>query len=108
MLGVVGSGDVSVMDWDSAGNTSASFLSKRKTRDGKCIGWPKVRSDFSITFVMTFKRVQSAVDHLFQSVPQPGLELAHLATGETLCLCVQDLWMMVPKMSSSGTPPSTS
>ena len=32
---------------------------------------------------MTFKRVQSAVDHLFQSAPQPGLELAHLAAGES-------------------------
>ena len=45
---VVGSGDVSVMDWDSSGNTSASFLSNRKTRDGKCIGWPKSSFRFSV------------------------------------------------------------
>lgn len=59
-------------------------------------------------FVMTFKRVQSAVDHLFQFAPQPGLELARLAAGETLCLCVHVLWMTVPKMSSFSSPLSTS
>ena len=44
-------------------------------------------------FVMTFKRVQSAVDHLFQFAPQPGLELARVAAGESsvsLCACPVD------------------
>lgn len=48
---------------------------------------------FFITFVMTFERVQSTVDHLFQFASQTGLELARLAAGESsvsLCACPVD------------------
>lgn len=59
--------------------------------------------DFSITFVMTFKRVQSAVDHLFQFASQPGLELAQCSRRK-LCVCAYPVDDGMKTLSSSGTP----